>query len=107
MLPAAGHWGRKRHRGPLAMEHVHGTRRAVSEDDFLAWAETRDGRYELVDGLLLVTNAPRVVHQTVLSLLMERLQPYVRRHELGRVARRKLVTRYCLDDVERSEADHH
>lgn len=42
-------------------------------------------RYELVDGLLLVTNAPRPVHQIVLSLLMERLLPYVRRHDLGRV----------------------
>ena len=42
-------------------------------------------RYELVDGLLLVTNAPRPVHQIVLSLLMEQLLPYVRRHDLGRV----------------------
>ena len=50
------------------------------QDEAHAWP-----RYELVDGLLLVTNAPRPVHQLVVSLLMEQLLPYVRRHDLGRV----------------------
>ncbi len=42
-------------------------------------------RYELVDGLLLVTNAPRPVHQLVLGELHVALHRYVRANRLGLV----------------------
>ena len=42
-------------------------------------------RYELVDGLLLVTNAPRPVHQLVLGELHVALHGYVRANRLGLV----------------------
>lgn len=48
------------------------------QDEAHAWP-----RYELVDGLLLVTNAPRVVHQIVLSELHVALHGYVRSNRLG------------------------
>lgn len=40
-------------------------------------------RYELVDGLLLVTNAPRPVHQIVIGELHVALHGYVRANRLG------------------------
>lgn len=64
---------------PVAGGWTAGQVRAM-QDEAHAWP-----RYELVDGLLLVTNAPRPVHQIVVSLLMEQLLPYARRHDLGRV----------------------
>ncbi len=46
----------------------------------------RDGkRYEILDGVLLVTPAPTPAHEIVRSLLGEMLLPYVRRHRLGQV----------------------
>ena len=42
-------------------------------------------RYELVDGELIVTPAPRPVHQRAVLLLARRLAEYVERHELGEV----------------------
>ena len=45
-----------------------------------------DGRrYELVDGELLVTPAPRGLHQRAVLELFRRLDPYVRTHRLGAV----------------------
>lgn len=40
-------------------------------------------RYELVSGQLVVTPAPRGLHQTALTALYDRLAPYVRRSGLG------------------------
>ena len=40
-------------------------------------------RYELVDGELLVTPAPRAVHQIALRALFRRLDLFVTRHRLG------------------------
>jgi Uma2 family endonuclease len=40
-------------------------------------------RYELLDGELLVTPSPRVVHQLAVWALYDRVAAYVRRHRLG------------------------
>jgi len=46
----------------------------------------QDGnRYETVHGELFVTRAPRYAHQYVISELVGRLHPYLRRHEVGQV----------------------
>lgn len=42
-------------------------------------------RYEVVDGELFVTPAPRLPHQAILTELILRLTPYVRAHGLGMV----------------------
>jgi Uma2 family endonuclease len=42
-------------------------------------------RYEVVDGELFVTPAPRLPHQAILLELALRLTPYVRTHRLGMV----------------------
>ena len=42
-------------------------------------------RYELIDGVLYVSAAPRNLHQITLTSLFEYLAPYVRRRKLGRV----------------------
>ncbi|MFN2316484.1 MAG: Uma2 family endonuclease [Gemmatimonadales bacterium] len=50
--------------------------------DLLAMPE--DGnKYEVVHGELLVTPAPRLAHQLVLSRLIDRLSPYLARHPVG------------------------
>jgi Uma2 family endonuclease len=40
-------------------------------------------RYELVDGELLVSPAPRLRHQHVVQVLFRQIDPYVIRHRLG------------------------
>ena len=42
-------------------------------------------RYELINGELLVTPAPRWIHQLAVLALYRRLYPYVTRHRLGQV----------------------
>jgi Uma2 family endonuclease len=42
-------------------------------------------RYETVHGELLVTPAPRLAHQHVITELVARLHPYLERHPVGRV----------------------
>jgi Uma2 family endonuclease len=55
-----------------------------SREQVLAFPE--DGnRYELIDGALLVTPAPRMQHQAMLGVLMVRLASHVDQHHLGRV----------------------
>jgi len=50
--------------------------------DLLAMPE--DGnKYEVVHGEFLVTPAPRLAHQRVLSRLIDRLGPYLTRHAIG------------------------
>ena len=50
----------------------------------MVWALPDDGnRYELFDGELLVTPAPRARHQDLLLALVRRLDPYVRNDRLG------------------------
>lgn len=54
-----------------------------TREEVLALPE--DGnRYELLDGELLVTPAPRFIHQTAAWALYDRIQPYVLDHRLGR-----------------------
>ena len=56
--------------------------RPWTRDEVLALPD--DGnRYELIDGILLVTPAPRPVHQLALARLYDRLRPYVALHGLG------------------------
>ena len=40
-------------------------------------------RYELIDGELLVSPSPRLIHQIALTALFRRLDHYVTRHRLG------------------------
>ncbi|MBM4186385.1 MAG: Uma2 family endonuclease [Gemmatimonadetes bacterium] len=40
-------------------------------------------RYELVDGELLVSSSPRFHHQLAISVLYDRIRPYLARHSLG------------------------
>src|SRR5437773_7629741 len=42
-------------------------------------------RYETVHGELLMTPAPRLVHQHVVAELLARLHDYLKRHPIGRV----------------------
>jgi Uma2 family endonuclease len=52
---------------------------------FKSWEPPEDGcRYELLDGELLVTPAPKLRHQAVVGELYERLQQYARQYGLGR-----------------------
>lgn len=56
-----------------------------TRDQVLAIPE--DGnRYELLDGVLLVTPAPTGIHQRAVLRLYDRLNPYVGTHRLGAVA---------------------
>jgi Uma2 family endonuclease len=50
------------------------------QDESHAWP-----RFELIDGELLVTAAPRPVHQRAVRLLMRALEPYVEAQTLGEV----------------------
>ena len=43
-------------------------------------------RYELIDGELLVTPAPRLLHDRALMSLLEKLLPFVKRESLGRMS---------------------
>lgn len=53
---------------------------------FKAFESPRDGnRYELLDGALLVTPAPKLRHQRVVLQLVIALDAYVARHGLGEV----------------------
>lgn len=42
-------------------------------------------RYELIDGMLLVTPSPILLHQRAVNLLWKALEQYVARHALGEV----------------------
>ena len=41
-------------------------------------------RYEVIDGELLVSAAPRMVHQIAVQALISRLAPYTKSHRIGR-----------------------
>lgn len=58
------------------------TLRRWTREEVLALPD--DGnRYELIDGELLVSPSPRVIHQRGVLALYDRIGPFVRRHRLG------------------------
>lgn len=58
-------------------------------------------KYELVHGELFVTPAPTNAHETILAILASLLEPYVRRHKLGRIYHpRAIVRRRPRSEVE-------
>jgi Uma2 family endonuclease len=53
--------------------------RDLTPEDYTGWP-----KYECVDGELLVTPAPRLIHEVALKeLLRDHVDPYVERHRLG------------------------
>lgn len=63
---------------------THPARRGWSYAEFARLPD--DGnRYEIIDGELCVTPAPRPLHQEMVGRLLETLRPFVRVHGLGRV----------------------
>jgi Uma2 family endonuclease len=57
-------------------------------------------RYELLDGELLVTPAPSPAHEFLANELRALLEPYVRRHGLGRVFVPRAVVRASGSELE-------
>ena len=56
----------------------------LTYEDFLTFPD--DGRrYEIIDGELYVSPAPKIIHQDISGNLFELLRVFVRRHRLGRV----------------------
>jgi len=53
--------------------------------DYLSTPEDTSCRYEIVDGKLFVTAAPRSRHQEVVANLVETLRGHARLHHLGKV----------------------
>jgi Uma2 family endonuclease len=56
--------------------------RRLTFKEYLALPE---GHYQLIEGVLVVTPAPSLRHQTLQWQLLAALGPYVRDHQLGRV----------------------
>ena len=54
-------------------------------------------RYELVRGELFVTPPPSVAHQEIVAVLADLLQPYVAKHQLGRLYFPRSVVRVGSD----------
>jgi Uma2 family endonuclease len=67
--------------------HRYYPKRWTAYDDraLMEASPTHWPRYETIDGDLLVTPAPRTVHQEALELLRDVLKPYIARHSLGRL----------------------
>jgi Uma2 family endonuclease len=57
-------------------------------------------KYELVDGELFVTPAPKEDHETIAARLTDLLGPYVAAHRLGRVYRPRAIMRYKGSEAE-------
>src|SRR5438128_8947694 len=57
-------------------------------------------KYELVEGELFVTPAPREEHETILALLHQLIGPYVAANDLGAVYRPRAVVRIKGSEVE-------
>jgi Uma2 family endonuclease len=63
---------------------THPHRRGWSYAEFARLPD--DGnRYEVIDGELHVTPAPRPVHQDVVGRIVEMVRPHVRKHALGKL----------------------
>lgn len=63
------------------------THPAVREWTYAEFARLPDdgNRYEIIDGELEVTPSPQPKHQDLIGALTERLRPFVRQNQLGRI----------------------
>src|SRR5262245_54336587 len=67
----------------MSMPALHGRWSAAQVRALIADSPPNSPRYELIGGQLIVTPAPASLHQVALGVILEVLQPYLRREGVG------------------------